>query len=80
MEMESDITKQRQEIPFFCQCYQLIFLSGDIEGWRETEARARGLGSGDCSPVADLEFVKESTLAKLLIYKPVTHMDFFYNF
>ena len=89
IEMENDIAKQSQEIPFFVNIINYLFWSGDIEGWRETEARARGLGSGDCSPVTDLEFVKQFTLAKLLIaldstdkfhYNPVAHMDFFFNF
>ena len=68
----------------FVNVINYLFLSGDIEGWRETEARARGLGSGDCSPVTDLEFVKQFTPAKLLIaldstdkfhYNPITHVD-----
>ena len=64
-------------------------MSGDIEGWRETEARARGLGSGDCSPVTDLEFVKQFTQAKLFIAldsteklhdNPMAHVEFVKRF
>ena len=85
MEMENDIAKQSQEIPFFVNTLNYLFLSGDIEGRRETEARARALGSGDCSPVTDLEFVKQFTQVKLSIaldstdkfhYNPITHVEF----
>ena len=69
---------------FFVNIINYLFFSGDLEGWRKTEARAKGLGSGDCSPVTDLEFVKQFTPAKLLIaldstdkfhYNPITHVD-----